>query len=177
MSPRTWAATLKLVTRYTDYVTLGGGEPTLHPRFWQILGESLAVFDTVWLATNGSQTRIALALANLAKRGVLGVALSQDGYHDKIAQAVIDAFTRDKPGRFAEGDDRREIRDVSGKEKHAGRCDWGSADCACDDICIEPGGRIRGCGCTDAPVFGTVFKPTIPEDFKWGECAVAQKEV
>ena len=39
-------------------IAIGGGEPTLHPQFFDILKRSLQVFDNVWLATNGSQTEI-----------------------------------------------------------------------------------------------------------------------
>ncbi len=39
-----------------DMVTLGGGEPTMHPRFFDILKRALWSADYVWLATNGSQT-------------------------------------------------------------------------------------------------------------------------
>jgi hypothetical protein len=39
-----------------DMITLGGGEPTMHPRFFDILQRALWTADYVWLATNGSQT-------------------------------------------------------------------------------------------------------------------------
>ena len=39
-----------------EIITIGGGEPTLHPRFFDILKRCLWAFDYVWLATNGSQT-------------------------------------------------------------------------------------------------------------------------
>ena len=42
-----------------------GGGPTLHPKFFDILGEYLNNFDYVWLATNGSQTESMYRLSNI----------------------------------------------------------------------------------------------------------------
>ena len=41
-----------------SHIALGGGEPTLHPRFFDILKKSIDMFDHTWFATNGSQTAI-----------------------------------------------------------------------------------------------------------------------
>lgn len=164
-------------------IAIGGGEPTLHPQFWQFLGESLAEAEEyVWLATNGSQTQTALALAKLAKKGVIGCALSQDYYHDPIEQCVIDAFTTEPQGvRYSVGgyqrnpDDAREIRDVGGKEIRAGRCEDGLEKCPCEDLLVKPNGDIYACGCADAPCFGNVNTGyIIPEDWQTGECCHSQ---
>jgi len=103
---------------FDEIVTIGGGEPTIHPQFWQILGESLAHSEYLWLATNGKKTKIALTLAKLAKRGVLACALSLDNYHDPIEPEVITAFTKEKKrdgvgGYFNQDKDFREIRNVT----------------------------------------------------------------
>jgi hypothetical protein len=50
---------------HTDNVTIGGGEPTMHPRFFDILGHSLRDFDSVWMATNGSNTNAMYRLSNI----------------------------------------------------------------------------------------------------------------
>jgi len=49
----------------TDSISIGGGEPTLHPRFFDILKHCLDDFDYVWMATNGSQTDTMYRLANI----------------------------------------------------------------------------------------------------------------
>ena len=46
-------------------ITIGGGEPTLHPLFFGILECCLNDFDYVWMATNGSQTKSMYRLANI----------------------------------------------------------------------------------------------------------------
>jgi len=49
----------------TELITIGGGEPTLHPRFFDILKLCLEDFDYVWMATNGSQTAVMKRLADI----------------------------------------------------------------------------------------------------------------
>ena len=46
-------------------ITIGGGEPTLHPDFFPILKECLDEFDYVWMATNGSITKSMYRLASI----------------------------------------------------------------------------------------------------------------
>jgi len=46
-------------------ITIGGGEPTLHPRFFDILRHCLEDFDYVWFATNGSQTKTMFRLSDI----------------------------------------------------------------------------------------------------------------
>jgi len=179
MTMRTWRAARSLVGYYSDEsISLGGGEPTLHPQFWQILGESIASFEYVWLATNGSVTPIALALAGMARKGVISVALSLDSYHDAIDDRVVQAFKSYRNTSYVgDNNDCREIRNVDGKEINAGRCDFGKDDgCVCPGVLIEPDGTIRACGCADAPKFGTVFKPAIPEDWRTGDCHKEQSD-
>jgi MoaA/NifB/PqqE/SkfB family radical SAM enzyme len=152
-----------------EYISIGGGEPTLHPHFWQFLGESIVQCEFTWLATNGSQTKISLALAKLAQKGVIGCALSQDEWHDPIEEEVVEAFTRDKRKNFStyqdSNQDYREIRDVWGKEVKTGRCDWGQEGCVCKELIVKPNGDIFQCGCADAPLLGNILTTwTQPEE-------------
>ena len=111
------------------------------------------------MATNGSNSEISLTLAKLAKRGVLGVALSQDEFHDSIDYEVIDAFSNTKRDRS--NNDRREIRSVS-KLSNTGRAKKNglatNKHCACDDMIVLPNGNIKQCGCDEAPIIGDVFR-------------------
>ena len=51
---------------YDDsHIVIGGGEPTLHPDFFIILKKCLVLFDSVWMATNGSQTAVMHRLARI----------------------------------------------------------------------------------------------------------------
>lgn len=155
---------------------LGGGEPTLHPRFWEFLGYALGYSEWVWLATNGKIADIAIRLANLAKRGVLGCDLSLDEYHEYINPKVIAAFQDGKKSHQWIYDnkslDRRAIRDTSNNLVNAGRCDWGGDGCICPGLICKPNGTIRACGCVDSPVMGNIMRDDfrIPPDYELGEC-------
>lgn len=174
MTRKVWKASIKLALAHTGMITLGGGEPTLHKNFWEMLGIALGSgFESIWLATNGSKTETALALANLAQKGVIGCALSQDSYHDPIDERVIEAFTREQKSKW-DGNDYREIRNVDGKEIKAGRCNFGEEECICEDVFIQPDGTIKGCGCADAITLGTVFNPEIPQEWEHGVCTKKQ---
>jgi len=169
--------TFKNALKYCDEenITLGGGEPTIHPKFWEFIGLGLSVGE-IWLATNGSITETALRLCVMAKRGVIGCALSMDEWHDPIDQVVVDAFqdgmTRDSPRYSDQGyhpnrgsgtgnqNDRREIRDVSFNVSKRGRAIesgvWHKDECTCPGLMCRPNGDMYPCGCSDAPKIGNV---------------------
>jgi len=172
--------TFRNALKYDGMLTIGGGEPTLHPLFWQILMEAIAHSEeSLWMATNGSQTEIALALANLAKKGVLGVALSLDVFHDPIDCKVVEAFTKslNHPSSYNTSTDYREIRNVSGHLIKAGRCKDGEEGCICSSLFVKPNGDVKGCGCKNAPLFGNVNKGfEIPYMFEDGECTIDRRK-
>jgi hypothetical protein len=170
----------KIVQHTKGHLCLGGGEPTIHPKFWEFL-------DLVWeyatdplevgLVTNGSMTETTLKLAALAKEGKLACILSLDKYHAPIDPAVVQAFAGAPQGQAFAGapqgypyqgifnTDYRAIRDAEGKESNNGRCDWGEEFCCCTGAFVKPSGVIRACGCLDAPVIGHVqdgFPSTLP---------------
>lgn len=190
MSRATFLAACKLAEDRGDCILLGGGEPTLHPKFWEFIGLALAhtsrhVEDTiVWLATNGSQTELAIRLAGMARGGVLGVCLSLDEWHDPIDYEVEEAFTsgmrhngsywEQKPvGLGHIYNDLREIRTIQHDNViPVGRAkDWGEGDekCACPELFATPQGALYSCGCKKEKL-GTIKKPSIPDTFMPGEC-------
>jgi len=175
MTPKTFENAMD----YADgYLSLGGGEPTIHPLFWRFLGLAIAhAEETIWLATNGSVTDTAIALAKMARKGVISCALSQDSYHDPIDERVIKAFTEGKKQTHSYSDakdsyDFREIRNVEDALINAGRCDFGEDGCVCEDIIVKPNGDVVGCGCDCAPCFGNVNSTVcIPNDWDWCGCS------
>jgi len=174
MSRKVWKAAIQLASDHGSYLCIGGGEPTLHKDFWEILGYSIGkIEENVWLATNGSQTETAIALANLAKKGAISCALSQDEWHDPISSQVVRAF-RDR-GFERNDNDAREIRDVSNHLIKSGRCKDGEDGCVCEDIFVDPYGDIKGCGCKNSPIFGNVLRAVnIPDDWEYGTCSNKQ---
>ena len=182
MSLETFQKALQLAG---DYIQLGGGEPTIHPQFREFLFLALGAGD-VWLATNGSQTETALILCKMARKGVIGCALSRDYYHDEIDWDVIEAFqdgmerqliTNDKGGRYYSDfgyvpkgqqgygrqeneHDRREIRDVSHNISKRGRAEenelYHEDTCSCPGLMVRPNGDVHVCGCDGSPCLGNV---------------------
>jgi len=163
---RKWAYRLDFENKW---IVIGGGEPTLHPKFWKIMSCAMS-FGIPWVATNGSNTQDALTLARLGGRNKIRAVLSQDKWHDPIEQYVIDAFKnglkRERYGWWDEKDasNAKEIRTVV-YPYAGGRCDTGVKSCPCRGVQIRPNGNIFACGCEDAPMVGTV-KDGFFEEYK-----------
>lgn len=156
-----------------ECISIGGGEPTLHPKFFDILVACLTDFDYVWMATNGSQTKTMYRLRDIINQedsifqeDKLTIALSQDYFHDEIDHMVVtmwEAGVKRRPQGF-------EIRDVTrsadgvagvGRAKRTG-AGWGER-CVCSELIIKPDGRIKLCGCPGSPVIGDVHSGIIPQ--------------
>lgn len=180
MNIETFRNAMKIAENYAETIAIGGGEPTIHPFFWQILGEAVASPHNVWIATNGKETTIALALAKMAEKGVIGCALSQDIYHEPIDPSVIEAFTRkQKPtlSYFESDSDYREIRNVTGREIKSGRQRYGKNICACPELFVKTNGDVVSCSCKKAPCFGNVnSKVVVPRNWDTLDCYKNQKE-
>lgn len=149
-----------------DQLSIGGGEPTVHPLFWDFLGLAITKSDNVWMATNGKITSIALRLAAMAQNGVIACELSQDPWHEKIDSRVVRAFTKnrvfDPIGK--QENDKRGIRSISERNLiKSGRCDHGKIACMCQGSAfVKPDGKVYQCGCLDSPCVGDVFKGFAP---------------
>lgn len=172
MKKTTFMAALEIANEYGEYIAIGGGEPTLHPKFWEFLGMAMYKNSSdvpVWLATNGSNKMISIALAGMARTGAISCTLSQDEFHDDIDPEVIQAFTKQKYGN--ESNDFREIRNTSknGSLVKAGRAKKLknyelNIDCPCKGMFVDPLGKIFHCGCKTIQ-YGTVLKPRFPSNY------------
>jgi len=161
-------AAMEHAKTHDDVISIGGGEPLLHPHVWEIIGLALGSSEHVWLATNGLDAEKTIALANMAKRGILSVALSQDKWHPKVDERVLAAFQkiRAKNHHYPyEGNgpgDLRELRTVEHPVANGRASNWATKhECCCNNLFIKPDGSIRWCGCPDAPELGTVFNPNL----------------
>lgn len=184
----------KALDRVQDsQITIGGGEPTLHPNFLEILINCMAhkwLEMPVLVVTNGTVKHHALLLARLAKHGSIAAELSyNDGYHDAFSYMVdgevVEAF---RPSRkeyvFASDYNRRGSvdRDLQGyrsvkiisKRGRGANITGAENTCACGATFFAPDGSIKPCGCLDAPVIGHVNDMEggvcLPEDFEYGGC-------
>lgn len=179
MSRRVFRDALRLVREQDGYITIGGGEPTLHPLFWDFVGLALSSVEDVeigiHIVTNGTNRPAALQLARLARGGILSAALSRTDYH--LAQErqpshdVIAAFSRglQHPGLSGrDSNDRRSIIEQcgdAGTPFAVGRAEeWGAPGCACDDLMVTPDGTLWECGCKIRS-FGTVAAPLVPDSY------------
>lgn len=167
-----------IIQESSRLVTIGGGEPTLHPKFWDFIGQA-ALYGTPWLATNGSNKKDALKLCELAKKGAVAVALSLDRWHDPIDLEVVEAFSKGLTmtnygfyklmTNYCNPTDLREIRTVIIPYK-GGRAHniQGSRNyCPCPGLQFIPNGDIYTCGCDAAPKIGTVKKGITDLQYKY----------
>lgn len=175
----TFKKACKLAEDRGDNIFLGGGEPTLHPNFSEILGIALMYncYDdsSVGIITNGSNTEISIKLARMAKAGVIYAGLSQDIYHDEIDESVVKAFQKNKGQEYPyhneinDENDKRDIRKIgysvikAGRAKKLNNVEF-SDHCICPELFVDPNGNIFWCGCKTKSL-GTVDNPEIPDDY------------
>lgn len=141
---------------HSEFITLGGGEPTMNPRFEKMLLEAIChpyvAEHGVFIITNGKIKKRALMCAHLAQKKVIGAQLSRDIWHDPVDNKVIEAFDKLPDG----------FRDVGNSIVAVGRAKENGLssndyDCVCDDPIVEPNGDVKACGCPDAGTLGNVL--------------------
>ncbi|KKN01190.1 hypothetical protein LCGC14_1130310 [marine sediment metagenome] len=142
-----------------QHMTIGGGEPTVHPEFWEMLALTIAKrrkhswLSCIGVVTNGKKTQDAKKLLGLAKDGKIYCRLAIDQYHEPIDPETITLFL----------DAQREYNDVSVVEHiedqnliSSGRCNWGREYCNENTMLIKSDGQIFQCICSDSPCIGDV---------------------
>lgn len=143
-------------------ITIGGGEPTIHPDFWNMFGaimEFAAKNEArVLMVTNGKLQFRAMALAKLcnsASEDGFTIELSADSFHEEISDSVISAF-KHNDCHVRENKDCS-VYSESGRARETGAYgqtaymfDHPESDnnyCLCDATFIYPNGDIKQCGC------------------------------
>ena len=159
MSIETFKNYVKYCEAYDIGVEIGGGEPTVHPQFWDFIGIALCSSQKVWLCTNGKKTADVLKLIDLADLGRLSVLLSIDEYHDPIDEKVKHAFVSRELMNYNNIGTKRVNKMNLAK---AGRQKIGSEHCFCNITILKPNGDLYGCSCDVAPCFGNINR-TKPE--------------
>lgn len=142
-------------------VCLSGGEPTMHPHFWDFLDMTLDALRgkniRLQISTNGSQTADALRLAEMAGKGIIEARLSYTEWHDRsmVSPGVVRAFdmnTRHIQTRSG-GTDRIKPSPTG----RAARWTAGTmAYCYWSDWFVDVTGEIYFCGCMKERA-GSVF--------------------
>ena len=147
-------------TKWDDtYITIGGGEPTLHPDIELFVYESLVRGFKVGMVTNGSNEKISLRLINLMHNigaQSFSIRVSYDQFHDltMISNDVIEAS----------GVKYSNISTVVKAGRARTNRIWNMDYCPCDDAFILPDGRVKMCGCSRSPVIGHIADGTITAD-------------
>jgi len=138
-----------------ESITIGGGEPTLHPKFWEMFGLAIGHAYNTCIITNGSMTDTALTLLSISERleENFYVDLSQDPYHDAIDEQVVRAYKKAQRIRNVDG----HIRKTGRAREFFDECDFDNSACVCDSIIVRPDGAMKYCGCDDAPIIGSVY--------------------
>jgi len=147
---------------------IGGGEPTCHPQFWEMLDLAIKARGRgrVWLATNGKRKEHALKLAEMVRNGDIKACLSQDKWHEPVSQEVVDAFKKLHTDGWVKA--IRNVNKGRGPIK-SGRCDWGEPRCNSTLPFVQWDGKVRQCACLDAPIIGDVHfgYKSIVDSEKW----------
>lgn len=188
MSRETLMAALDLAEQYGHMLTVGGGEPTVHPQFFEFLGLAMAYNPEpswrVLVVTNGKRKDMAMRLAAMAREGLVRADLSLDDYHDLISPQVIQAFTpaRSNASNGYSSTSFQDFRGIRSVERivPVGRAvkenvATENEGCCCESLLVDPEGRIFACGCKSIQL-GTVFEPNIPANYnsEWAHSEDAQ---
>lgn len=179
---------IAIAKEHDQMITIGGGEPTIHPQFQEFLmyavWELASVTENngnpaVGLVTNGSMTETAINLAKLAKNGVIWARVSKDPYHDPIDERVFKAFERPKRDYYStpSARDERDCRDIGGANgliQRMGRAkSWGNRsqkDGCCGGLFIHPSGKIYPCDCRQKCIGTLDDQRNISYDLFQGYC-------
>lgn len=156
---------LTLASRYGEAITIGGGEPTSHPQFFQFLDKAIELHHAgmfegeIFMVTNGQSARKAHKLLDMIEEddAPIMVELSQDEYHDPIDPTVVQRFRHHQRRREGWSHFRgdypkagiRTVRSIVpvGRALTSGLSTRYAPKCACEDILIDPKGRVWSCGC------------------------------
>lgn len=181
MDRYTFITALDRAVALGELVTIGGGEPTCHPEFFDYLDKAMDYFERgrielpPLVVTNGKLVSKVRKLLEYVEDGrPVSVELSQDEYHDPIRQEIVDAFTRHQTqrtiNRYASSgsaDGRGAgIRTVSvirpvGRAAEAARGILTSTEphmqCCCEDPLVSPEGLVYSCGCKHH-LLGSIFE-------------------
>ena len=131
----------QIASEYEEFITIGGGEPTLHPNFMEIFGLVLlsATNDyTPFIVTNGTNKELTLKL--LRCKSIQCEVSLDDGYHDSsmVSDEVKELARKQQATRNVRRISKTgRGKNISGAEKI----------CVCNDTFIDVNGNVYLCGC------------------------------
>jgi MoaA/NifB/PqqE/SkfB family radical SAM enzyme len=168
-----WYTFKRAICYGDEFNVLGGGEPTLNPDFIPMVEWAVGYGANIWFVTNGSRVnkmKKIIELQEIYGEDKLGFEVSCDPFHDWKLQ---------NPWLLAYAERKKIIRNTSdrGELMKAGRAKKLSQDyelqerCGCDDLNILPDGRVRLCGCLNAPIIGNInYSFDVPAEYYDKRC-------
>lgn len=169
MSHETFIKALELTEHLGEIVTIGGGEPTVHPDFFTFLDKTMEFYARgriempPLVVTNGKLvTKARKLLEYVEQERPVYVELSQDEYHDPIRPEIVQAFQhherqRRNYARFGGahregGAGIRTVKNIQpvGRAAEPARgipITVVGAPCCCEDMLVDPFGNVFSCGC------------------------------
>jgi MoaA/NifB/PqqE/SkfB family radical SAM enzyme len=180
MSLDTVECALKKIKNKSETLTIGGGEPTLHPYFFDIIKLCKKYGfkgEKIWMCTNGSQKEIMKKLHQMALHEEIQITISRDKFHKKLDPEVEKWFTSNRMyddfRTFQSATDPMPIGRWQGKKSDR------KGECCCLGPFIRPNGKVYQCGCPKAIHVGNVFQGFNPfRDpanldvvFDWDDCS------
>ena len=178
MSLDTVKAAVDLFLSYNKsvyYFTIGGGEPTVHPQFREIVKILLDLKDSMFknfiginidVFTNGKNDEESLFLMELVKAKKITCIFSCDKYHEKINPKIKRMFK--KLSIDPETATNMILEDKNPSPQKVGRAIFLPESliypqyCLGEGIFIDPNGFVFPCACRNIP-FGHISEDCIPE--------------
>lgn len=170
MSHEVFAKAIKLAERYDEFITIGGGEPTIHKHFFDFLdfalrSQSNRKLQGIHVITNGGLTKKALKLLEYSERcdpEDFSCQLSLDDFHSPISDKVENAY-RNAGKHFIRSVDASKIIYMGSAKKNNLTTNNKTESCHCEDIFITPEGDMKICACEDAEILGNILTMTDEE--------------
>ncbi|WP_210499649.1 radical SAM protein [Vibrio crassostreae] len=164
MSRETYARSIELSQHYGDMIVIGGGEPTMHKEFFDFLDFAMwKDIENTLVVTNGGFTNKAFKLLDYLDRydsEKLTINLSQDIYHDKIDERVVEAYERRNLIRTCEPE---QVIYMGSAVENQIYNPHKAVGCNCETLFVKPNGDLKICGCEDAATLGNVNTMTDSE--------------
>lgn len=189
MPPDVFLAAVLLAKKHGDYITIGGGEPLLHDKFFDYLDKVIELdlhgssgIEPL-IVTNGKHKTRTWHLIDeyLECDKAIAVDLSQDKYHEPIDSGIVAYFKRAdermKAARYSSmfnskpynssivsirnGADRRVLAVGRGAN-----ITGASHGCCCETLMVAANGDIFSCGCKKFRL-GNVLNDSALDIYKW----------
>lgn len=188
MSRDVYIRALELAEELGDFVTLGGGEPTVHPDFIAFAEKAMdfardrRIEGVPLVITNGKLVTKARQLLRWVENEYpIAVELSQDPWHDPIRPEIVAGFRAlDRQRKYREFDQGYGgvrsvswINPVGRAVEHKNEFDQLHAEdtCCCETVLVDPLGNVFSCGCK-THLLGNVFEHDLADylrGLEWDE--------